>query len=337
MEHRPHRRSWSRTFLLTTVVVLSVLCVAAGAYRSLVRAPALQTGESSAEPAASAAAAVSSAAASAEPEPADVRKPDFYTVLLYGVDDGNGGSDTNILVGFDDAGKAIHCVSIPRDTLVNVKRKVKKINAAYNLGGTEQLAAEISDTLGVPVDFTVQVNLKGFVELVDAIGGVDFEIPINMNYDDPVQGLSIHFKKGLRHLDGADAIKVVRFRHNNDGSGYGTEDIGRIGTQQAFLKAVAKQTLTLSNVDKISSFAKIFQKYVETDLTAGNLAWLGKEAISIGTDNISFATLPGDGAGYYKGVSYYTLDSDATLQLVNTALNPYAEDRTMSDLDILSP
>ena len=223
------RRSWPRTILLLAVAAAAM----AGIYHALFRAPKIETVPQT-SPSASSSAHSVSAEETAAMSSHEQRKSDCYLILVSGIDDGNGGSDTNILVSLDAKGDTIHCVSIPRDTLVNVKRKVKKINAAYNLGGTEQLAAEISDTLGVPVDFTVQVNLKGFVELVDAIGGVDFEIPINMNYDDPVQGLSIHFKKGLRHLDGADAIKVVRFRHNNDGSGYGTEDIGRIGTSRRF-------------------------------------------------------------------------------------------------------
>ena len=57
---------------------------------------------------------------------------------------------------------------------------------------------------------------------------------MNMDYDDPLQDLSIHFPKGMRHLDGAEALKVVRFRHNNDGTGYGSEDVGRMATQQNF-------------------------------------------------------------------------------------------------------
>ena len=132
------------------------------------------------------------------------------------------------------------------------------------------------------MDFTVTVDLDGFAALVNAIGGVDFEVPISMNYDDPYQDLHIHFSAGMQHLSGAEALKVVRFRHNNDGSGYGSEDIGRMQTQQNFLKTVAQQTLTLSNVDKVGEFAKIFQQYVDTDLSLGNLAWLGKEAISMG-------------------------------------------------------
>lgn len=329
--HRRRRRSWPRTIFLMVLVALAL----AGIYHGLFRTPQIEPSSQSS----SSAAASSSATAeeTAVISSHNQRKADYFIILVSGIDDGNGGSDTNILVSVDAADGAIHCISVPRDTLVNVSRTVKKINAAYNLGGTTQLASEISDTLGVPVDFTIQVDLNGFVDLVDAIGGVDFEIPINMDYDDPLQNLSIHFSKGLHHLSGEDAIKVVRFRHNNDGSGYGTEDIGRIGTQQAFLKAVAKQTLTLSNVGKVSAFSRIFQKYVETDLTLGNLAWLGKEAISVGADNITFDTLPGDGSGYYKGIAYYTLDPDATLEMVNTALNPYVENRTAADLDILVP
>ena len=126
-------------------------------------------------------------------------------------------------------------------------------------------------------------------------------------------------------------MKVVRFRHNNDGTGYGSEDIGRMQTQQNFLKAVAQQTLLLSNVDKVGEFAKIFQTYVETDLSLGNLAWLGKEAISIGGDNISFSTLPGE----WKS-PYIYLDQEAVLTLVNDYLNPYVEDRLPEDLQIPS-
>jgi len=259
------------------------------------------------------------------------RKEDFYTILISGVDDGNGGSDTNILVAFDAKYDAIHCVSIPRDTGAYINGKVCKTNSAYNKGGIDTLADTVSGLLGIPVDYTIEVNLKGFVALVDSIDGVDFDVPINMNYDDPQQNLSIHFTKGMQHLDGQEALEVIRFRHNNDGSGYGTEDLGRIGTQQAFLKAVARQTLTISNADKILQFIEIFQQYVDTDLTPSNLAWFGKEAISIGSDSISFSTLDGE----WK-TPYYWLDSDATLKLVNSYLNPYNTDRILEDLKIPS-
>ena len=259
------------------------------------------------------------------------RKPSFYTILVSGVDDGNGGSDTNILVAVDAENDHIYGVSIPRDTKASINGKNRKINFAYNSGGMELMAQTVSHQLGIPVDYTVLVDLRAFQALVDAIGGVDFYIPVNMDYDDPYQNLSIHFSKGMRHLNGAEALKVVRFRHNNDGSGYGSEDIGRMQTQQDFLKAVAKQTLTVSNLTKLDSFCKIFQQYVETDLTVGNLVWLGGEAIGMGAENIEFSTLPGD----WKS-PYIYLNQEEVLALVNQYLNPYTEDRVPEDLNILS-
>lgn len=257
------------------------------------------------------------------------RKPDFYTILVSGVDDGNGGSDTNILLAVDAAGGNTYGVSIPRDTKASFNGGNHKINAAYNTGGMELLSEVVSDQLGIPVDYTVLVDLRGFEALVEAIGGVDFYIPIDMDYDDPYQDLSIHFSKGTRHLTGEEALKVVRFRHNNDGSGYGSEDVGRMNTQQDFLKAVARKTLTPANVTKVNDFVKIFQQYVETDLTINNLAWLGAQFISMGPDHIDFSTLPGE----WKS-PYIHLDKEETLTVVNTFLNPYVEDRLPEDLNI---
>ncbi len=259
------------------------------------------------------------------------RKPSFYTILISGVDDGNGGSDTNILVAIDTENDYIYGVSIPRDTKASINGKNRKINFAYNSGGMELMAQTVSHQLGIPVDYTVLVNLRAFQALVDTIGGVDFYIPVDMDYDDPYQDLHIHFSKGMRHLNGSEALKVVRFRHNNDGTGYGSEDIGRMQTQQDFLKAVAKQTLTVSNLTKLDSFCKIFQQYVETDLTVGNLVWLGGEAIGMGAESISFCTLPGD----WKS-PYIYLNQEEVLTLVNQYLNPYVEDRLPEDMNILS-
>ena len=273
-----------------------------------------------------------------EPDaPGRTRREYCYNILVSGLDDDNGGSDTNILVRFDVPNKRIDLVSLPRDTLLHNEYRNNKLNFAYAKGGTELLMEQIENLLGIPVDFYVTVNLKGFIALVDQIDGVDFDIPINMDYDDPYQDLHIHFTKGPRHLNGQEAMEVVRFRHNNDGTGYGTEDIGRIGTQQAFLKAVAKQLLQIGNVKNIPALVDIFYTYVKTDLTTGNLVWFGNEALNIGTENIHFATLPGDGSGYYNKQSVYVLDAQATCDLVNEALNPYNEALTLEDMDILVP
>ena len=219
------------------------------------------------------------------------RKDHFYTILVSGSDDGNGNSDTNILLAVDADGGSIYGVSIARDTKAVWGGKTHKINAAFGAGGMEKLAEVVGDQLGIPVDYTVSVDIQGFVALVDAIGGVDFDVPVDMHYEDPYQDLYIHISKGMQHLTGAEALKVVRFRE-----GYATQDIGRMETQQAFLKAVAKQ---------------------------------GTQAISMGAENIAFSTLPGT----WKDPFIY-LDADEVLTLVNEHLNPYVEDRTPEDLNI---
>ena len=319
---RRRRRSWPRTILL----IVFVLAILAGIYACLVRKPQVK-----AAPADSTSQDVSSSSsASSEPAPVKERKDDFFTILVSGLDDDNGGSDTNILVGFDAKNQAITCVSIPRDTGVYINGKSRKINYAYNAGGMEQMRQTVSDALGIPVDFSVEVNLKAFVKLVDEIGGVDFEVPLNMNYDDPLQNLHIHLQKGMQHLNGADALKVVRFRHNNDGSGYGTEDIGRIGTQQAFLKAVFQKML--ANPQKITAYAQIFSEYVKTDLAVSELAWFGQEALLMGMDKLSFSTLPGV---WSDRLNRWVIDQDAALELVNSGLNPYLIDRTLADLHLV--
>ncbi len=265
------------------------------------------------------------------------RKEYCYNILVSGLDDGNGGSDTNLLVRFDAKGKSVDVVSLPRDTLLHHTWTSNKLNFAYLKGGTPLLMDEIENLLGVPVDFYITVDFEAFVALVDEIGGVTFDVPVDMDYDDPFQNLSIHIPKGTQHLWGEDAIKVVRWRKNNDGTGYPDADIGRINTQQKFLKEVARQTLQMSNVKSIPAFADIFFTYVKTDLSLGNLVWLGTEALGIGMDNIRFHTLPGDGMGYYRGESVYALDPAATLTLVNDALNPYTTPIEAEDMDILVP
>ena len=261
------------------------------------------------------------------------RKKYCYTILAYGVDNDAGGSDTNMLMRFDAVNKTVDVVSLPRDTLMS---NGHKLNSSYNNGGTEKLRSNIEDMLGVPVDFYVSVDLKGFITLIDQIDGVDFDVPEDMDYDDPYQDLHIHFKKGLQHLNGQQAMEVVRFRHNNDNTGYGgQQDLGRIGTQQAFLKTVAQKLMKLENVP---AMAETFLKYVKTDLTLGNLIWLANQALSMGgMDAISFATLPGDGAGWYKGMSVYALDPEQVLEMTNSMLNPYATDITADDQNILVP
>ena len=338
MSRNKRKTSALQAVAVTTISALFILTALFGLYKCFSQEPTLRpSGPAAPDPDPSAAQEPENPEDDARPLSSEERKEHFYTVLMAGLDDENGGSDTNLLMALDAENGTINVVSLPRDTLLNVSWSVKKLNNAYHHGGISQTRTEVSRLLGIPVDYYVTVDLRAFVELVDAIDGVDFDIPVDMDYDDPEQDLHIHFKKGPRHLTGQQPREVVRWRQNNDGTGYATADIGRIGTQQAFLTAVAKQTLQVSNLDKIPEMAEIFSTRVETDLKLANLIWIGEQALSMGSDSIAFHTLPGDGAGYYKGGSYYVLDPEGVLELIDTYFNPYKRPLTREDMDILVP
>lgn len=336
MRRSKRKTSGLQAAAVAAVCILFIMTALIGLYKCFSKEPTPKPDLPRDAPEPEAEAALEPGAVSGR-NPGPERKERFHTILLGGLDDENGGSDTNLLVAVDAKNGKINVVSLPRDTLLNVSWPVKKLNNAYHHGGFTQTMSEVSNLLGIPVDHYVTVKLRAFEELVDAIGGVDFDIPVDMDYDDDWQDLHIHFPAGPRHLDGKEALQVVRWRQNNDGTGYATADIGRIGTQQDFLKAVAQQALQISNWDKVRPMAEIFQNNVDTDLELANLVWLGEQALTVGSENISFHTLPGDGAGYYKGGSYYVLDPQATLEMVNEYFNPYQSERTLDDLDILTP
>lgn len=248
------------------------------------------------------------------------RRESCHTFLLLGMDDGNGNTDTIMALTYDIPNQRVSVASIPRDTLVDVPRTVKKINAAYSVGGIEGVQGEVSRLLGYPVDHYIIVDLRAFKALVDAVGGVDFNVPVDMNYDDPVQDLHIHLKAGNQHLDGAKALQLVRFR-----SGYSNADIGRVNTQQQFLKVLAKKVLSWGSITKINDFVQIFSEYVKTDLTVGNLAYFAAQALELDTETgVTMDTLPGNGLVSYKGIDYYyELYPEETLEIINGGLNPY--------------
>lgn len=275
------------------------------------------------------------------------KSKDYYSILLLGRDTGGGGNcDTMMLVSYDVTNQKMTVMSIPRDTMVNVPWDVKKINSVYNMKGKGKkgivaLDKEISDLIGFVPDYSVIVEWEAVGKLVNAIGGVNFNVPRNMDYDDPYQDLSIHLKKGYQKLNGEEAMGVVRFRDGKNG--YSNGDIGRIETQQNFMKAVFRQLLEIKNVTKIQKFAKIFKEDVKTDLSVQNLFWFGKSAIigGLSMDNVNFVTMPNKSTScwsrtYHNYQSYVVPKSDELLELVNNSLSPFQQEVTLTDLDIMS-
>ena len=281
-------------------------------------------------------------------EPAIVssdRKENFWTFLVIGRDTGGGGNtDTMLLAAYDIENQKLNVMSIPRDTMVNYGDRVRKINGVYNVAGRgeEGLAAldqEITELLGFAPDFRIVVEWKAVGELVEALGGVWFDVPRDMYYYDPTQDLLIDVDAGYQKLNGDKAMQVVRFR---DGvNGYRNGDLGRIETQQAFLKAVVEQCLQIENIVRINELAKVFTENVTTELTVNNLAWFAQQAIFGGLDmeNVNFFTMPNESAAVWSSTyqnfqSYVVADREELIEVVNAYLNPYKDDLQLSELDL---
>ena len=263
------------------------------------------------------------------PEPEEIvlhRRDGVYTCLLIGSAD-MGGTDTMMLGVFDTKGKTASLVSLPRDTVVRVNGKYRKLNSVQSVGGTQLLMDTVSNMLAVPVDYYVEVNTKAFKAIVDKIGGVNFDVPVNMDYDDPYQDLHIHIKKGYQKLNGNQALGVMRCR-----SCYANADIGRTQTQRKFLAALAKQTVTLSNVDKVPDLINILSSYVKTDMELSQMVWFATQAVGMDLDTaLATAVLDGEWVS-----PYYELDDQKVLELVNS-LGLYQEEVPSKVLNICHP
>ncbi|MBE6911835.1 MAG: LytR family transcriptional regulator [Ruminococcaceae bacterium] len=248
------------------------------------------------------------------------RREGIFTILVAGLDKVSQSTDTIMLATFDTNAKKISVLSIPRDTITRVKRSNKKINSAYaaHSGDIFALYDEVESVTGIRPDKYALVRVEGFVKLIDALGGVAVDVPVDMHYSDPEQNLTIDIDKGVQVLDGYDSMGFMRYRKN-----YALGDIGRIQVQHTFIKALADKMLCAETIPKIPVIMEIILENVETDLTLGNGIWLGKEFVSMDFESdIRTDTLPGYGE-YYKGLSYYFVNEEETLELINEHYSPF--------------
>lgn len=251
---------------------------------------------------------------------------DPFTVLLLGVSEDISSklTDTIIVASYNPKNQKATLLSIPRDTFVGTNKNkatsYDKINALYQSSPQKTMAA-VNKLTGLDIQYYVVINNNALVQLVDEIGGVEFDVPINMDYDDSSQDLYIHLKAGPQKLNGEQAEWLVRFRKNNNGTSYpasyGDNDLGRMRTQREFLTEVAKQTLQLKNITKIGSFVDILKKNVQTNISNWSMI---KDyiayAVDFNTENIETASLPGE-ANYYNKLSFFIHNEKETKALID--------------------
>lgn len=252
-----------------------------------------------------------------------------YTFLVCALDKLGANTDV-ILVATLYENVKLNIIQIPRDTFVNEDgRKVKLINASYAYGGLDLLEEDIEKMLGIPIDRTVTINISGFRKLVNAIGGVRFNVPYDLDYDDPDQNLHIRIKKGDQVLNGEQAEGFVRYR-----SGYPDADLGRLKAQKAFMAATIKQMMTPKMILKIPQLAQTAIENVKTNLTLSELVYLANQALSLDAQNIRFFSLPGETA-YVKKTSCYAPYAEETAKMISQSFNPMTMEVERDDINII--
>lgn len=264
------------------------------------------------------------------------RRESCYTFVILAYDQSMANTDTILVGRLDTEAGTLDAVNIPRDTLVNVSWGVKKINTVLPLerNDTDRFLEHLGDLIGFTPDCYAVVNIRAVEKLVDCVGGVYYNVPRDMDYDDPSQDLQIHISAGYQLLNGENAVKVMRFRVGNNNTGYPNGDLGRIATQQDLLMSMAAQFLKLGNIPNLNTAIQIVQDNVNSNLTANNIAFFAREFLKLDKENIRFHTLPGKGV-MIRGGSYLEVELDAWLDILDAYLNPFYQAITADNLNIL--
>ncbi len=255
--------------------------------------------------------------------------------LVIGVDEEGLRSDTIMLFSYDGYSNRVNILSLPRDTQITLSGYKQKLNAAMGVGiqnvkngkdkePEEELIRQVKKLTGLPINYFLTVDFDGFMEVIEALGGVEFNVPYDMDYDDPVQGLHIHLKKGQQHLNGQQAHDFVRFRHNNDWSApgeYVMGDEGRIYWQQKFIKELLLQKAKPQYFSKITEVFDVISRNVRTNYTLQDLLKHIDVLQKINVDEIGSYKLPGESA-YVDELWWYIHDEEETARLIDDVFLP---------------
>lgn len=198
-------------------------------------------------------------------------------------------SDSLIVASIDPITKKAHLFSIMRDTYVKIPGYGEdRINAAYAYGGANLTMKTVSDLLGIPIQYYVYTDFKGFIALVDAIDGIDIDVEKNMKYSDAEDGheYDINLKKGMQHLDGKMALQYVRFRHD------ALSDFARTERQRNFVQVVLKKMQSTSSLLKIPRILSSIDPYIQTNLSTTDMIKLGSLGYEAKTEGLISQQIP---------------------------------------------
>ncbi len=273
----------------------------------------------------------------------EVIKPDITNFLILGIADDEELrenlylTDVIMVVSVDIKGEVVNILQIPRDTYVHDHSITGKINAVYKNDsdweyyGAEGVARLINDMFQIPIDHYVTMTMDGFRDIVDAIGGVTMEVPVDFNADGNV------INKGMQTLDGQDALDVVRMRAYY-ASG---DDIARMDTQRVFVSAFLQQCMNLG-VSQMTSLIPTILNEVKTDMTVSEVLEFYTFVQNMDLGNINAVTLPGGGMTlrpplFNLDQSVYAIYKQRTAIILNNYFRPYSDDVAAESLVFETP
>lgn len=242
-----------------------------------------------------------------------------FQVLLIGVDSlnnrrsDNTRSDVMMLLDVDGDKKRVSLISIPRDSRVDISGHGKtKINHAYAYGKADLALETMNKTLGLNVPYYIVVDYEFVKEVVDIVGGIEVNVPMDMDYEDPTADppLSIHLKQGLQTLNGDEAMQFLRFR-----KGYKNADLDRVKAQQAFMSAFLGKLKSTSGILHGPQLLVSYMDNTTSNMPLSKVSRMGLTTLSVKRDHFESSTLPGTPV-MIDHISYYKLDSDATEALL---------------------
>lgn len=256
-------------------------------------------------------------------QPKEVKSGEPFNLLLLGLDIGTVGSkdspkrsDTMMIFHYDPKTSEISVVSVPRDTRVKINGSYEKINAANAFGGPSLAVSTVENLLNIKINYYATIDYAAFRKIIDAIGGIDVVVPYNMDYDAESQNLHIHFKKGQTvHLDGEKAEEFVRWRKNNDGTGFADGDLGRINAQQEFLVKILEKIKSPSGLLKLPGVIKILPDYINTNMDPLTILSLSKDVPKVKTSSMQRYTIQGE-AKTIGGISYFVYSPEKSVDVV---------------------
>lgn len=242
------------------------------------------------------------------------------TVLIAGLHPDGPLTDFILLARYSPKSGKINAMSIPRDTKV-IGSIDGKINSTYaKKRNMQDLVDKVTEITSVSIDNYVLIDTKAVKKMVDAVGGIPMEIPIDMKYDDFEQGLHIDLKKGYQVLDGNKAEQFIRFRKNNDGTGYPLGDVQRIDAQKEFIKSAVSTVLKPSIITKLPELITLGFELIKTDINISDVLEYLDDVKNFNTENLRIETMPGEGK-YIDNISYFVQDTKKTAELVEELFN----------------